>query len=347
MSSSTASNTSSPPLFHPRIHVVVTASMFAATPSALKTPTRCPTSCRRARGARVVAKDSASSLAPQPTHSRVQEVVSIAARKPPPPPPPPPKMSLSLTPVQAFGAGFVASAAIIKAHVKAKSGSVLRRNKPTLRYFDARGAAEVIRTIFAVAEVDYVDRRYTFSMDGGKPQVEEQHAIDKDEGMFDANLKRLPILEVKGERLGQSPAIARYIAEDLGMMGKGSIERAKIDAYCEHIKDMSTAYGKVRGNPFAPSTPEIEAAKATWYDETMKTWMAKLEIVTGEGGYAVGKKVSLADVVLYVTLTQSFDDGEKAQAAYADCAKINAIVDRIGNNTGVKRWLATRPDNRF
>ena len=321
--------------------------MFAATLSSLKTPTRCPTSCRRARGARVVAKGSASSLAPQPSHSRVQEVFSIAARKAPPPPPPPPKMALSLTPVQAFGAGFVASAALIKAHVKAKGGSILRRNKPTLRYFDARGAAEVIRTIFAVAEVDYIDRRYTFTMNGGKPQVEEQHAIDKDEGMFDANLKRLPILEVNGERLGQSPAIARYIAEDLGMMGKGHIEKAKIDAYCEHIKDMTTAWGKVRGNPFAPSTPEIEAAKATWYDETMKTWMAKLELVTGEGGHAVGKKISLADVVLYVTLTQTFDDGEKAKAAYADCAKINTIIDKIGNSEGVKRWLAARPDNKF
>jgi len=323
--------------------------MFALSASSLVLASR-PTSCRRARAqTRIVARADASSLAPQTSRPLTREVFSISAAKKPaplPPPPPPAKASFALSPAQAFVAGFIASAAIIKAHVKAKHG-VLRKSKPTLRYFDARGAAEVIRTLFAVADVDYVDRRYTFAMDGGKPQVEAQHALDKESGMFDENLQRLPILEVKGQRIGQSPAIARYIALDLDMMGKGRIEAAKVDAYCEHIKDMQTAYGKVRGNPFAPTTPEIEAAKATWYDETMKSWMSKIERITGDGGHAVGKKVSLADVVLYVTLTQAFDNADKAKASYAECPKISAIVDAVGSNKGVKKWLATRPDNKF
>ena len=135
------------------------------------------------------------------------------------------------------------------------------KKKPTLRYFDAAGAAEVIRTIFAAAEVEYNDYRYTFSMDGPKPQICDQHGVDKESGVFDANLMRLPILEVGSEQIGQSRAIERYVAKDLGLMGKGKIQEAQIDAYCEHIRDLRDAYNKVRGNPFAPATPEIEEAE--------------------------------------------------------------------------------------
>ena len=80
--------------------------------------------------------------------------------------------------------------------------------------------------------------------------------------MFDANLKRLPVLEVQGEMIGQSRAIERFVAKDLGLMGKGKIDEAKIDAICEHVRDLRDAYQKARGNPFAPPTPEIEEAMA-------------------------------------------------------------------------------------
>ena len=50
------------------------------------------------------------------------------------------------------------------------------------------------------------------------------------------------------------------------------------------IRDLRDAYQKARGNPFAPPTPEIEEAMAKWYDETMKTWMGKLESVVATNG---------------------------------------------------------------
>ena len=300
---------------------------------------------RRARvdRTRVVARD-ASSLAPKKVHERTQEIASIAAK----PAPVPVKKPLfaDVSPVQAFGVGGFLAAAIIKGHIAAKSGSTLRKTRATLRYFDARGAAEVIRTIFAAANVDYEDYRYTFSMDGPKPQICEQHGVDKEAGMFDANLKRLPVLEVQGEMIGQSRAIERFVAKDLGLMGKGKIDEAKIDAICEHVRDLRDAYQKARGNPFAPPTPEIEEAMAKWYDETMKTWMGKLESVVGDQ-WCVGKKMSLADIVLYVALTQAFSDAEKAAASYVDCPKVSAIVDNVGENAGIQKWLETRPENRF
>lgn len=300
---------------------------------------------RRARvnRARTVARD-ASKLSPNKLHERTQEIASIAAK----PTPVPVKKPLfaDVSPAQAFGAGFLASAAVIKSHIAAKSGSKLRKTRATLRYFDARGAAEVIRTIFAAANVDYEDYRYTFSMDGPKPQICEQHGIDKEAGLFDENLQRLPVLEVQGKSIGQSRAIERFLAKDLGLMGKGKIEEAKIDAICEHVRDLRDAYQKARGNPFAPMTPEIEEAMTKWYDETMKMWMSKLESVVGDE-WCVGKKMSLADIVLYVALTQAFNDAEKAAASYADCPRVSAIVDKVGENAGIQKWLEKRPENRF
>ena len=329
-----------------RTRVEMSANRTAATFNAR------PTMRSRARDTRsrvVVAARDAEALAPPSTQRGASEVFSIAAKPTKPAPAPVSAVkTLGVHPAAAFGAGFIASAAIIKAHIKVKGASKLRKRKATLRYFDARGAAEVIRTIFAATNVDYEDYRYTFSMDAGqKPKICEQHGVDKDAGVFDANLKRLPILEFDGQRIGQSRAIERFVAKDLGLMGKGKIEEAEIDAYCEHIRDLREAYQKVRGNPFAPSTPEIDAAKEKWYDETMKQWMEKIENITCENGYAVGNKLSLADIVLYCTLTQAFSDGEKAMASYANCPKISAIVKQVGENEGVINWLATRPDNKF
>ena len=333
-------------LFHQR----TCAGMFAnrtAAPFNARPLSGCRVRCARPRV--VVAARDAGALAPPSTQRGASEVFSVAAKPPKPAPAPVATVNkLDIHPAAAFGAGFIASAAIIKAHIKAKGASKLRKRKPTLRYFDARGAAEVIRTIFAATSVDYEDYRYTFAMEvGQKPQICEQHGVDKEAGVFDANLKRLPILEFDGHRIGQSRAIERFVAKDLGLMGKGKIQEAEIDAYCEHIRDLREAYQKVRGNPFAPSTPEIDAAKEKWYDETMKQWMEKIENITCENGYAVGNKLSLADIVLYCTLTQAFSDGEKAMASYANCPKISAIVKRVGENDGVKNWLATRPDNKF
>ena len=151
---------------------------------------------RRARvdRTRVVARD-ASSLSPKKVHERTQEIASIAAK----PAPVPVKKPLfaDVSPAQAFGVGGVLAAAIIKGHIAAKSGSKLRKTRATLRYFDARGAAEVIRTIFAAANVDYDDYRYTFSMDGPKPQIVSSTASIRRRGCSMRILSVLPVLEVK------------------------------------------------------------------------------------------------------------------------------------------------------
>ena len=248
----------------------------------------------------------------------------------------------------AFFVGFVGAIAIIKAHKRDKTNT-LRKTTAVLRYFDAKGAAEVIRTLFAAAECDYEDFRYKFNMVDNKPKIEKQHPLDKERGLFKQNLDRLPILEHAGMSIGQSKTIERYVARDLGMYGKNMAESWRIDAFGEHVRDAKDAWAKVRGNPFAPPDDEQIAKKEKWYNEDMTKWCERLEkvIENGEEGFVVGDKLSLADVVLYVTMTQTFDDSARAEKARESCPKMNRVIENVGNLPGIKSWLTSRPENRF
>eukprot|EP00873_Tetraselmis_striata_P041943 jgi/Tetstr1/462207/TSEL_007270.t1 len=216
-----------------------------------------------------------------------------------------------------------------------------------LLYFDAMGVAEVTRLLFAAAEMPFKDNRYTIDFSSGKPQVEARHAEDKEAGAFSSNLGRLPLLRLPdGASIGQSKAIERLVARELGLMGGSEVEAAQIDAYCEHLRDIREAYAKAKGNPFAPPTEETEAALVKWFDEDMPTWMSKLEVATGASGSAVGSSLSLADVALFALLTQSISD-ERCVKSYAACPNISSVMAAVGSHEGVTRWLDTRPKTAF
>ena len=71
-----------------------------------------------------------------------------------------------------------------------------------LYYFPGRGAAETIRQIFAVAKQDYEDIRIS----------QDEWPKHKAEMPFG----QMPVLEEDGKQLGQSYAIARYLARKYG-----------------------------------------------------------------------------------------------------------------------------------
>ena len=59
-----------------------------------------------------------------------------------------------------------------------------------------------------IAVLPHQDVRYTIAFGEGGPKVEDQHAIDKEAGVFAANLNRLPLLILPGgETIGQSKAM--------------------------------------------------------------------------------------------------------------------------------------------
>lgn len=50
-------------------------------------------------------------------------------------------------------------------------------------------------------------------------------------------LGKVPVLEVDGQRIPQSLAVARYVARQTGHAGKTPVEEAIVDALADQYKD--------------------------------------------------------------------------------------------------------------
>jgi len=233
-----------------------------------------------------------------------------------------------------------------------------------LTYFNGRGLAETSRLVFAAAGVDFEDNRYPLTVLDWATFKMERKEFDEDKasGKLWQSLDKLPFLEVEGEVISQSKAIERFLASKFDMMGSTPLEAAKIDSLCEWVRDFKDMYQKVRN----ASADEKEEAKSKFFGETLPERLVafnKIVAVTvtssqcseenvfnftgSEQLYAVGNKLSLADIVIYAFLVEFFNDKELAQKAYETCDKLKAVVNTVSNVEGIKKWLETRPQTPF
>lgn len=213
-----------------------------------------------------------------------------------------------------------------------------------LRYFDAKGAAETIRLVFAAAGKDYEDMRYPISF--GTPGdfstiVRKEFEADRDAGKMDISMGKVPVLDVGDFSLPQSKAIERYVARKVGMMGSTAEEEALVDAMAEHVRDVNDAYNR-KGLFFMKDEEKKAELKKKWYEEELPPLLTKLDTaLPGSDGFAVGKKVSLADVAIFKLLKDTYD--QDVSDAYKSCPKLQAIVSSLEKNDGIKKWLEERP----
>lgn len=229
----------------------------------------------------------------------------------------------------------------------------------TLKYWPGRGLMEVPRMMYAIAGKFPQEGAYT-DLRTGEPS-----------GNLTANCGRMPVLEVNGEHIGQSTAINFYVASETGLMGANTLEAAKILAITEHLKEMNTAW---RGLVAYGTEPSAEALDK-WFNQGAKDvtgvadragystryatwWMGRIEACLEDHGFAVGNKLSLADVLLYNTFGETLAAeqagdmpqwkrecfGSKAltDAALAKHPKIARSVAAVAANANVQKWLATR-----
>tara|TARA_B100000073_G_scaffold257447_1_gene217382 strand:+ start:3282 stop:3959 length:678 start_codon:yes stop_codon:yes gene_type:complete len=223
-----------------------------------------------------------------------------------------------------------------------------------LVYFNGRGLAETSRLLFAIAGVEYEDFRYPLKVVDMKTWKMEREEFDKDkeEGKLEMSMNKLPALHLdNGEVLCQSKTIERYLGTMFGMMGDSDFEFARIDSVCECIRDFKDAYQKVR----RLEGDEREKGMEEWFSTTLAERLGALEKVLNRGSlfedgsspYAVGSRMSLADVVIYAFVRQFFDEKEKAFNATENCPHIRSIIEHVENNERIKEWLANRPETPF
>jgi len=230
-------------------------------------------------------------------------------------------------------------------------------SKLTLMYFDGRGLAEATRQLLALAGVDYTDKRYKFTIAEGDGPIMSRISkpeMDKDQaaGVFDANMGRLPILQVDGVRIGGSKAINRYVSKAFGLMGQNSLHEAQIDNICELVFDLAEAFSK-------------ESDKDKWFsgagtkqgDRQLQWYLQSLEKVVGVNGHAVGDSFSMADAMIYNKLgenaktkglfgdpdSQPMGDGAKVAESLAKFApKVANIVKTFAASPAIRAYLTER-----
>lgn len=216
----------------------------------------------------------------------------------------------------------------------------------TLVYFNARGLAETSRLLLALAQVDYVDKRYPLEIVDPVNHIYIRNEFDKDkkEGMFDKSMGKLPILRVcengNTTDISQSKAIERFISKRYGLMGTNLLEEARIDAVCECIRDIKERYQKIRtGN---------ESEKLNYFQVVLPTEFSDLvKVLDSDTKYAIGNKISLADVSIYCLITQFYDNKDALKNIAANIAKIRDIIIKVASRPEIRVYLSDRIQTPF
>lgn len=204
------------------------------------------------------------------------------------------------------------------------------RGRFKLVYFNGRGRAETIRLLFAASELPFEDERVP----------RDQWAELKPKTPTGA----LPILEVDGETLVQSGAIARFISKEAGMEGLTSLEQAKVDMICESITE-------IRENAAKAMFIGDDEQKAKALDEFLESCPTifgnlqdRLQESGNNKGFFVGDKMTRADVHFYATveLLQS-----KLPNVLKGCDLLSELYDRVASDPNIARYLKTRPVTEF
>ena len=224
-----------------------------------------------------------------------------------------------------------------------------------LTYFNGRGLAETSRIILAIACQEYEDKRYPITVLDWSTykMVREEFDLDKAEGKLWKSMDKLPFLEVEGEVIYQSKAIERFLAKKFDLMGSTPFEEAKIDSYCETIRDLRDAYYKIRTEKLSPE--EKESAMAKYFSETLPTQLKLLNtiiestqvVMDDTDVYSVGNKLSLSDIVIFSFLVDFFDNKIIVQEVYESLDAIDGIVNTVGNLNIVQKWFTNRPVTPF
>jgi glutathione S-transferase len=167
-------------------------------------------------------------------------------------------------------------------------------------------------------------------------------------------MDKVPFLNVGKGVISQSKAIERYLATRFKMMGDTLEESALIDSYCEYIRDYKTAYQAVKRKE------NKEEALNEWFDNTLSEKLIVFDklifenmdfqnMVTpsSERRFAVGHKLSLADLVIYSFLVDFFDNKEAVATACNNCMILKNIVKNVSENQKIKEWVENQEPTPF
>lgn len=219
------------------------------------------------------------------------------------------------------------------------------------------------RFLLAFVDAPYDDIRYPLSVSAhgfgvGKASQSDSFLKHQEEGHFDANLGRLPLLQVLTPdakaavaTLGQSHSMNRFLAQRHGVYGQEILETAQIDSFYESVREVRSTYLQSKsGNN-----------RLQWLDSELPLWCQRLEqslpstMLHPTEPWLIGQHASLADIALYSllgtstgittgSLVSGFDDFDPKEAYHTTCPRLKDAIQALADNENVQWWERTRPD---
>lgn len=206
---------------------------------------------------------------------------------------------------------------------------------PTLTYFGLPGRAEVARLLFTIGKVEFVDNRVTFEEWRGEGSPKPK-----------APFGQVPMLEVDGKALAQSPAIDRYIAHLAGLLPSDPWKVALADQAYAFMEDvMQTIYPTFK---IQDADEKIKARQ-----EIVKGALAdKLTLLSKHiegrpGKYLTGDTISHGDLAVFCslsTLQSGWLDGVPSDLL-ASYPSLKAFRNAIASLPEVAAFYAKQDDD--
>jgi len=200
-----------------------------------------------------------------------------------------------------------------------------------LTYLNGKGRAELVRLIFAAANVKFEDVRIEI----------KDWPVEKQKFRF----LQVPILDIDGVQLNQTIAIAQYLAREFHLAGKTNLEDAQCLALAEQVKDLLDVAFDFR---FRERDATRKAEKKQAFENgALKTMLPALEAHFKENvskaGYVVGSSLTWADLAVYniLELVQHYlDRKDDFLAPYPTLAAHSTFIRSLPR---IKKYLESHP----
>ncbi len=201
------------------------------------------------------------------------------------------------------------------------------------------------RWILAIGGLDYEDVRLT----------DEQWPKVKVTTLFG----QVPMLNYGDDVvIYQTYAIQRFLARKVQLLGRDEVEEAKCDMICEHISD----FWNTQLLPIMMDKDKNEEKRQQWakelFGEKLPKYLRPLEEMLDSKDFFLGKKISLADLVVVELLRILCDSIEPMRSKFIQVDSLGerdqvlkefpnvlGLMKRVENYPGLKQWLEKRPKN--
>lgn len=201
-----------------------------------------------------------------------------------------------------------------------------------LYYFNGKGRAELTRTIFKQAGVDFEDFRFPDNTWASEYKAQSPFGV-------------APWLEVTENgvvtKIGGSMNIARFVAERVGLAGANDVENAVLAGIADCYLDCAQAGMK---GLFVEDETE-KAKQMEQFRNDCSKWFEKFESMINDDGWLYGNKLTWVDIA--VGSGVHFLSGPYTNAIFEKYPKLLALSKRVLEQPNIAEWVKTRPVTKF